>query len=483
MGPQKLPPLREVRFGDLDATQEAALEPELLLTGYFDFREAAYSIASCGAWLLLGPKGAGKSAVLEHLKLEWENRYDRFMTHWQLDTFPIQDVTKIDVGQGEGGQRAQAAWEFLLLLRLCESIDGDAGRGYSADFENTLTQLRRAGYIGADVQTLVRRLARTSVSVDFKLLKGEAQWDQKAAGLPELTRAIRASLSSLRLSSQHLVALDGLDQFFFEGGSGWESLSGLIDAIASVNRLLMGLHLPASVVATLRSDHFDALNSQNSNKLKSYTVYLDWSAGGIGAQNNLWALVSKKAAVSRPEVTDVVRQYLASQMDKPAFPSVAEFLLSYTRLLPRDMIAMMGYVQAEHPGSAQVNEREAVAAASRYSEEYFVGEIMNNLSGVLKGSEAHKIASFRDALRSAPSRLFSFDYLRSELEGELEPAQIKELLRRMFETGGVGVSNPLGSGGRYTDFIFRRVSGAAFTHRYDFLLHDALTRAWHRPWF
>ncbi len=110
----------------------------------------------------------------------------------------------------------------------------------------------------------------------------------------------------------------------------------------------------------------------------------------------------------------MAKQYLASRMDKPAFPSVSEFLLSYTRLLPRDMIAMMGYVQREHPGSSQVTEREAISAASKFAEEYFVGEIMNNLSGVLKGTESHKIVCFRDALRAAPTRYFDFAYLTSE---------------------------------------------------------------------
>lgn len=482
MPKQKLPPLREIRFGDLDASQEAASSPELLKEGYFDYREAAYSIAARGAWLVLGPKGAGKSAVLEHVRLLWEDRWNRFICSWNLESFPIQDVTQINVGQGSGGQRAQAAWEFLLLLRLIESIERDQGRRHSPIFDEAVRKLKRGGYLGSELDTVVRRLARTSVSVDVKLIKGERTWEQQAGGIPELSAALKEALQSVHLESQHLIALDGLDTFFFEGGAGWESLSGLVDAIASVNRFLRSTEMPVSVVATLRSDHFDALNSQNSNKLKTHTVYLDWSAGGIGAANQLWHLATQKGSVSRPEVTNLVGQYLSGPMRQPAFPTVAEFLLSYTRLLPRDVVAMMGYVQQEHPGSTPVTEANAKRAARRYSEEYFVGEIMNNLSGVLRSEDAHKVIGFRDALRAAPTRYFDFSYLRSELEGELEPVDIKSLLRRMFETGGIGISNPLGAGNRHTDFVFRRVSGAAFTHRYEFLLHDALTRAWNRPW-
>ncbi len=113
----KQPPMRELHFGQLDAHQEAIDEPELLLAGFYDYREAAYGIATGATWLLLGPKGAGKSAVFEHLRLEWQARWDRFLTIWDLRDFPVNDVTQIRTGQSPGAARAQAAWEFLLLLR------------------------------------------------------------------------------------------------------------------------------------------------------------------------------------------------------------------------------------------------------------------------------------------------------------------------------------------------------------------------------
>ena len=84
----KPPPLRELRFGQLDARQEAIDEPDLLTAGFYDYREAAYGIASRQTWILLGPKGAGKSAVLEHLRLTWADKWDRFITSGTLQHFP-----------------------------------------------------------------------------------------------------------------------------------------------------------------------------------------------------------------------------------------------------------------------------------------------------------------------------------------------------------------------------------------------------------
>ena len=478
----KLPPLRELHFGELDASQEAARSPELLTKGYFDFRSAAYAISSQGTWLLLGPKGAGKSAVLEYLKLTWQGRYNRFFKYWELDSFPVVDVAKVDPS-GQSGLRAKPAWEMLLLLKLLESFAEDEGATKSNDFTTLVQELRKSGLLTQDLARVVTSLASNTWTIDLKLFKWSGEQRSKDTSITDIVHDIRKVLLGFSTESQHLLALDGLDTFFFEGGTGWESLSGLIDALAAVNNFLLSLKLPASVVMTLRSDHFDALNSQNSNKLKDRTVFLDWAGGGIGAQNSLWQIVTRKAAVARPEVSDLVRQYLSLPVQKPEFPSVAEYLLSYTRLLPRDIVALMRHVQHASPGSSPVTSDAAKAAAKEYSEQYFVGELMNNLSGVLISSEAHKVADFRDAIRSAPTRYFSFRYMTEELNGVLTPEQVRALLRRMFETGGLAVSNATTSGKRYTDFTFRRVSGGAFSTRYDYLLHDALTRAWNRPWF
>ena len=277
------------------------------------------------------------------------------------------------------------------------------------------------------------------------------------------------------------MALDGLDSFFFEAEDEWVSLAGLMHAIESLNRYLRQLPSAISIVAAVRSDIFDVLPSAELNKLKPRSVHLDWSALGIGAANHLWRLVSAKAAVGRPEVGDLVKTYLSQPVYIGPHTEMAEFLLDNTRLLPRDLIALMGYVQQCHPGSSPVTEADAKAAVVRYCAEYFEGEIFDNLAGILGPGNSRRLTSFRDAMRSLPTRIFTFQDVQSELEGELEPAETKALLRQMFEIGGIGIRNQSGRV-EHTDFVYRRISGGGFTTRYGFLLHDALTRAWNRPW-
>jgi hypothetical protein len=472
-----LPPFYTLHFGQIDAVQEAIDQPDLLTVGYFDYREAAYGVSSLRTWALLGPKGSGKSAVLKNLELSWAERYDRFFTNWNLGTFPVNDVANIQTGQSLGGSRAQAAWEFLILLRVVESLDSDNSLTCDDSFRKMSRGLREGGYINDNWLAKVAKWTTTKLKFDAKVVGAEANIDSDSITPLEVSGYLKKQISSATTENIHIVALDGLDSFFFEAADEWNSLAGLVQAVYQLNTDFRSWNSPISVVLAIRSDIFDVLPGPEVNKMKPYSVYLDWHARGIGSKNNLWRLLTAKASVNRPEVTDIVKQYMQTPIGIGPHTEMAEYLLDNTRLLPRDAVALMGYIQRSYKGLKGITENSAKNAVHAYGEEYFIGEIFDNLAGVLPSSKATQLSSFKDVLRTVPSRIFTFDEVKSDLEGELSPVEVKSLLKQMFETGGIGIVN-----GRNTDFVFRRVSGAGFTTRYKFMLHDALTRAWNRPW-
>lgn len=472
-----LPKFSTLHFGHLDATQEAADSPELLRDGYYDYRQAVQGILEGTAWLVLGPKGSGKSAVLENIRLNWEPRWNRFFTYWNLAGFPVNDVTRIATGQTPGGARAQAAWEFVLLLRVLETLDADEGLRAPGKFGAMVKALRASGYLNTNWTANVARWSSTRLKFDAKVIGAETQFDAASITPLDVSHYIREQIATTGTDSRHIISIDGLDSFFFELEDEWASLAGLMQAVWTINRELKESGLPVSIVVAARSDIVDLLPGPEINKLKPHAVHLDWHAHGIGADNHLWKLVTRKAAVAKPEVTSVIGQYLSRPVVIGPHRNLAEFLLDHTRLLPRDLVALLGHLQLEYGGNGRVPEENAKRAVRNYCEQYFVGEIFDNLAGVLPAGNARQVASFKDALRTAPTRLFNFQYMTEELKGELDPAEIKSLLKQMFETGGIGIKN-----GQHTDFVFRRTAGAGFTTRYEFMLHDALTRAWNRPW-
>lgn len=474
---QGLPKFELLEFGELDAALEADQMPELLLKGYYDYNQAVQKILAGRTWILLGPKGSGKSAALEHIRLKWQDEWNRFFTGWDLAGFPVNDMTKIQMGQSAGGSRNQAAWEFVLLLRVIETLSSDQGRSTTPHFDKVVSNLRERGLLTSDWSAAVAAWSGTAVKLDLKIFSAET----KAEAIPitplEANVFLRELLETVSTESKHIVAIDGLDSFFFEQDDEWASLAGLMQATLSLNRYLVKLDLPVSIVVAARTDVFDMLPGPEINRLKSHAVHLDWHRHGIGADNHLWKLLTEKARVRAPLVNNIVGQYLSREVVIGPHRAMPEFLLDNTRLLPRDAVAMMRYLQQEYRGGGRVAEANAKRAVKRYCEEYFVGEIFDNLAGILDISKARSLSSFKDALRTAPTRQFTFDYVCQEVEGELERSEVKRLLKQMFEIGGIGVQN-----NGYVNFVFRRTGGEGFTTRYEFLLHDALTRAWNRRW-
>jgi hypothetical protein len=343
--------------------------------------------------------------------------------------------------------------------------------------------LSEAGVLGQDLKTRIIKWTKVSAGVKLPVAELGLDVENQEVGTVQATTILRQVLSEVETESQHVVGLDGLDQFFFEVEAEWNSLAGLTHAVASVNRLFRETGQRISVVAAIWSDIFDVLPSPESNKLKPHTVRLDWSPNGIGSGNLLWELVSSKARVGRPELRgSITKRYLFEPILIGPHTSVPEYFLDSTRLLPRDLIALLNTLKEIHGGTSKVNQIEARECVNQYAQEYFVGEVFNNLAGVLPGEASRKVPAFRDALQSLPTRFFDFEDMSTELIGVLEPSEVRLLLKQLFEIGGIGVRNYSGADADRTDFVFRRVSGAGFTTRHGFLLHNALVMAWNRPW-
>jgi hypothetical protein len=479
----KAPALRTIDFGRTDASDEATHDPDLLLRGYLDYRESVYKMSSGLAWYILGPKGAGKSAVFEHIRLKWADRYDRFFVPWDLRGFPVADVTQLHTGQIAGSSRTQSAWEFLLLLRVMQSLASDNGLDASNDFSSLVRELVRAGLIVDDWKLSVSKWSSRKATFKFALGPFGVDIDSDPIGPLEIAAVLRAALGTVKTSSRHVICVDGLDSFFLETNDEWASLAGLVHAVESVNRFLATVGLPVTIVAAVRTEAFEALESTDSNKLKAHAVYLDWSPSGVGPDSKLWSLVDMKAKVSQPALKSFTSTYLTTDIGQGPYSRIPEYFLAYTRLLPRDLIALLIHLQDVHPGSAAVSEKTAVAAVHNYAEQYFVGEIRNNLAGILsdQAGRQQKTQAFFEALKGVRSAEFTLHDIQQDLDGDVTEPETKRLLRQLFEIGGIGIRTKNGRYVERTDFIYRKAGPVAFNARRTFLLHNALIVAWNKP--
>jgi hypothetical protein len=487
MSSVKLPPLRELDFGRLEAMEESREAPELLRDGYFDFNGAALNVALGATWVLVGAKGAGKSAAIAHLDLLWTDAWDKFLGRWDLGSYPIADVTTLQVGTLPGPSSSRAAWEFLLLLRLFESLMRDEGASYSSEITKLRRELRTAGLIeGPDLRTKFNDWASTTFKFSVGMLEAENDGATSPATVVQLIEILRRALAQISTRSQHLIAIDGLDSFFAQSETQLESLAALVDASREINVLLRDCDHRSSIVLAVRAEMFLNLPSTDSAKLKDHAIELDWSKG-IPAGDDLWHLINGKvkASVLRGKdykpLRDIRTDYFSTPFSVASYDSMSDYFLAHTRLLPRDLIALMREVQTAHPGSEPVTTVEARAAVRAYCDSYFVREISDNLGRILPGASAIKVGALIDALSSLSSRRFKADDLMPELDEVMTRSELRILLKQLFQVGAIGVRQ--GSGPhKNTNFIFRRQSGGGFSFLAEFTIHNALVEAWNLPW-
>lgn len=472
----KLPPMRDLHFGRVSARDERTQDRNLVRDAYYDLNGAALRITTGDAWALLGPKGSGKSYVFEYLDEAWANDFDRFVSRWDLDGFPVVDIRYLKMGLRLGPASTRRSWEIMLLLKIVSALKKDSNLVDSPEFGSVVESIDASGVLDSPFES--KFAAWSSRDMAFP--------DLAAASIMsgiEFSNAVKESLKGLSTSSRHVLLVDGLDSFFGQNDEQLESLASLAEAALDINSLLAECRLGMSVVLAVRADMFTQLPSTDIAKLRDHAVELDWTPGGLTDANKLWDLANLKAVVSTSgreygrETKDIRLDYLAEIVVTRPVNNVSEYLLSNTRLLPRDLIALLNTVKEAHGGSSLVSEDTAKAAVRLYSETYFVSEISNNLSKVLDKSSASKVAAFIDALTTLPSRYFSIQDVANEVDGVLSKSEIRALLHQMFRVGGLGVQ--VGNGPvRNTNFVFRRIGGGGFSVNGEYNLHNALVEAW-----
>jgi hypothetical protein len=224
MNATSLPKFETLNFGEIDAALEALETPKLLVEGYYDYNQAVQHVLDGRMWLILGAKGSGKSAVLEHIRLRWAGQWDRFFTGWNLAGFPVNDVTKIAMGQSAGSSRNQAAWEFLLLLRVIESLSRDNGLRVDNRFHTIVKNLANKGLIASDWSSAVAAWSSTTFRLDLKIFSSETKLEAATITPLEANAYLRQMITWCSTDSRHVVALDGLDSSRRTNGPPWRAL-------------------------------------------------------------------------------------------------------------------------------------------------------------------------------------------------------------------------------------------------------------------
>jgi hypothetical protein len=492
---REAPRFTELFFGMADARNEANAYPQKFTDSFVDHHGVVAGIRKGDKYLVLGPKGAGKTAVAEYLEMSAEGATD-FVSIRDITDLPLAEVSNLKTGESGGPSRVVTAWKLLVLSALLDLVLKDQSNIANRDLDvlRVVEDLRSYGFMDPTPSRAVLTASQQTIKIALPILGPVYERSStRSAHLFHLVPYLRDWTSQLANKSTHTyrLFLDGLDSIYLNDPQYLPVVTALVQSVYLINQELHASGAQASVLLLVRNDILTRLSLADSGKMRTdFGVDLDWRVLSGDPQNApLFKMSNRKAGAVAGAEIDVVGRYFPKYA-KLGGPSngmpIHQFLLNLTRHTPRDLLQLLENMRlaAEDLGvgdDGRISQSVLREGALRYSNHYFVDAIRNELVG--RGNGPDEASAGLNALRDLGQDTFTLEEFIVERYGKNSSAgdtvAAKEFLRWLFFAGAIGNVRP---GGResYIQFFHRRDDSEIYL-KGSFTLHAALIYAWAIP--
>jgi hypothetical protein len=472
--------LKEITFGLAAAEEEMRRSPDLLLQGFLDLHGHVAEVRDGYSFLILGPKGSGKSAIAARIQLlSRENPRLRVSTH-TLASLPFPTFTGILPGPDTPELKFTSNWEFLLLVLLADSFSRD--EGHSTAGTPTLREVTAAlGQLGLAPGKTIEHVIKTVSDKKFKVgLKTVFSWgrttttEERPPDIRELFGTLRDTCLRTKPGSHHLLFIDGLDDIPTKREAQYVALAALVTAVERLNRDLSARDVAAKIVLLCRTDLFDRLPGPNKNKtLQDNTVQLEWYQDTRDPrQTHLAQLINLRATLAMKKPVDVFETLLPAEIHGTP---TANFLFDHTRHTPRDVVELLNYVQ-KHSDTDGVTEQHVLNGIREYSESYFRHEIEDEVAKFPGSDSARRTIQ---AIGMLGKIRFELGELERVISGDdrFKGTNLHSALEQLFECSAIGcIQGSKAERDLRVEFKFRNRS-AVFYPGMEVLVHRGLIKA------
>jgi hypothetical protein len=339
---------------------------------------------------VVGRKGAGKTAVIERVRLELESDPLFFHASLSLRNFPLQDFRDLRDKSFRDKSQFVAAWQFLIYLEIARLICADEGaqpRDNVDDLRQFLIQNGLLDSVGFTESLSVLRKGEQKLKVALRWLEGEASagtqaQTQTTLHYKKVFDLLERRIKSVRSSSQYWIFMDELDEGYRAGDEGLRLvLLALLRAVEDCAISLKNSSVCFRPLLVLRSDIFDRLEDNDLNKLDDYILRLRWNSRADLSENSLRKVVAARITASIPHIKEDGWPLLADdantrQLPK-GVPSLWSYVINRTYERPRDIVKFLKFCQ-KHTPSGILTFAATKEAENDYSH-WLYGEIRDEI--------------------------------------------------------------------------------------------------------
>ncbi|MCF3630139.1 hypothetical protein RJ527_02685 [Thalassospiraceae bacterium LMO-SO8] len=383
------PVLNEIKDWKLEAKEEES-------SRYFYSVSDLQTLVDSSKCFVLGRKGTGKTAIVEHLRHSTDEK--TFARILSFQHFPFNDLYALRDGGYRGTSQYITLWKYVILSAVCSMMAGEnknvqphvsteLSQVFNLDMENSLahsiSQLisKSGGFSilgnGGDVHT------------ESIVVPNGQPWERRVSSLIDIIKNHGGECS-------YYILFDALDEDFvgvLDANTDENYFSLIISLFKAIHSLRSDFKVAKSRVlpiAFLRTDIFDLLKDNDKNKWSDLSMTLDWTESSL---RNLMAHRISRAHT--PPSSGIIRFsaefdaiFQSKEIRYGNFGkqkrSVFKHLLRGTLMRPRDMIA---YMRACASVSIQRSENKisnaSIKKATEIYSEYLRGEFNDELYSVI----------------------------------------------------------------------------------------------------
>lgn len=395
-----------------------------------------------------------------------------------LGDFPFTPFSKIVRGNSEPESKFPIAWSWLLFVYLIESFSADEGMSYDIPhvLQETFNEFKKLGLApNQNISSIVRKSSKTGFKFQvpgFLEVNHEIGGAVNGSDIALYVEGLRAIVLGVRSSSKHYITIDGLDDIITRRGTQNSALGSPFFEVGRLNDLFLANDVPAKIIVLCRTDLFERVSNANKNKARQDSaVVLDWYHDPNSPENSrLVEAANARAILALKRQVDIFDEFLPATLDR--LPT-KKALLELTRHTPRDFLQLLKNIQSVTIGKIST-EVEVKSGSRKYSIDYFLPEIKDELDGYCSVEEIDAIFSAISALRER--ELSYAEFKTAFIDAGGEDSRVDEILRTLFDCSAIGNVQHRNGGNTHYTFCYRNRQ-SKFTKAERILLHKGLWKS------
>jgi hypothetical protein len=469
----------DIEFGKADAGNEKSESPYLLIDGFFDLNNNYKNIINGKKFLVLGPKGSGKTAIGARIDLMKDD--NSIVKQYYLGSFPYKPFSGVLPGREAPETKLPVHWEFILLIGLLDSLSKDKYCDCNND-ENFLLlvdTLKNSGLLPSDdLSKIITVTTQKQFLAGIQgLLSGQASSQKVTIPLDNnmLFRTIQESCYNAHTNSKHYIIIDGLDDVLTHRENQYDSLYALIIAADRMNKHFSENKISVKIIVLCRKDVFEKLSGPNTTNIKSDSaLILDWyQTTNDYRSTNLIKMVNLRAKVSlkRDKEVDIFREFLPDTI--PHGRNTLKLIIELTRHRPRDIIQLLNHIQS-HNRDRNPNDNPSINdvmdAIRTYSYEHFLSEVRNELYGFISKEQIELTIKLLGLMKVSTFTVSDLEKMKNS-DPQFKSLELEQILEVLFNCSAIGNETD-----GYFTFKYRNPNNS-FNRRENIVIHKGLKKA------